>query len=342
MSARHQHVARSLAGLAVVLGTVFIALGASPASAADPATTQVSFAFLPAGTVTVLSLENFHATVTPSGANGVVYFKAGPTTIASQSVSKGEVSLSTTLLPQGLLSLTAVFVPTDAAAYAPSTSPAQQLLVLPQSRVALSTSDGTQLAAGGPIKPGTAVTVTVSGFPADQLVTVTVTPGLAGSISTDGSGGGSTILTIPLTMKSASYQVTAASGNLSTAFGFYVYNPAVAAAATPAVVAAPTVSSTPPPATVPIVTVVGTGGTTTTTTTTTTTVPATGIPASGATPALAHTGGDVLDLGPLAVLLVLAGAGLVRLGAADSATRRQVLEPSVGRHLAISGRHLRP
>ena len=93
---------------------------------------------------------------------------------------------------------------------------------------------------------------------------------------------------------------------------------------------------------VPIVTVVGTGGTTTTTTTTTTTVPATGIPASGATPALAHTGGDVLDLGPLAVLLVLAGAGLVRLGAADSATRRQVLEPSVGRHLAISGRHLRP
>lgn len=79
-----------------------------------------------AGTATVLS-----ATVTPAEAAGTVRFRSGSTFISSPiAVAGGTATLDSYVGAAGLNNVTAVFTPTDANTYAPSTSAAKAFSVL--------------------------------------------------------------------------------------------------------------------------------------------------------------------------------------------------------------------
>ncbi|WP_327369487.1 Ig-like domain-containing protein [Streptomyces sp. NBC_01217] len=80
---------------------------------ATPATTT------PAGTEVKLT-----AAVTPAGAAGQVAFLDGATELAKADVTSGAAELKTTALAEGVHTLTAKFVPTDASAYLESVSTA--------------------------------------------------------------------------------------------------------------------------------------------------------------------------------------------------------------------------
>ena len=88
-----------------------------------PTATKTALATSPSSTVTQGTVI---ATITPSTAVGTVQFKDGTTDIgAPVTVSNnGTASGPTSLLAPGSHSVTAVFTPTDPAAFSPSTSPA--------------------------------------------------------------------------------------------------------------------------------------------------------------------------------------------------------------------------
>jgi Bacterial Ig-like domain (group 3) len=93
------------------------------ASSTGPAPTKTVLATSPSSTV---AQGTVIATITPSTAVGTVQFKDGTTDVgAPVTVSNnGTASGSTSLLAPGSHSVTAVFTPTDRAAFSPSTSPA--------------------------------------------------------------------------------------------------------------------------------------------------------------------------------------------------------------------------
>jgi Bacterial Ig-like domain (group 3) len=69
------------------------------------------------------------ATITPTAAAGTVQFKDGTADLGNRPVSNGTASISTSMLAVGSHQLTAVFTPTNPAAYARSTSPAVTVVV---------------------------------------------------------------------------------------------------------------------------------------------------------------------------------------------------------------------
>jgi uncharacterized membrane protein (DUF441 family) len=111
----------------------FVASTSSPATyVINPAVTSTSTALSasPGSPVTVGTPVTFTASVTPSGAAGTVQFKDGGTNLGSpQTVSGGQATLSTSALTAGAHSITAVFTPTDAASFGPSTSSALSFTV---------------------------------------------------------------------------------------------------------------------------------------------------------------------------------------------------------------------
>jgi hypothetical protein len=285
---------------------------ASPASAAVTPT-AVGFAFSPASPIDPFTVVTLHAVVTPSSARGYVRFLANGVPIASQIATQGDVLLSTTMLPIGTLSIVAEFVPSDTSAFQPSLSASHTLVVLAQPRAWLLTLAGVAVPAGGQVRVPSLVRVSVDGFAPNSVVAVRLgETSVSGTVHVDASGAGSTTLSAPSTLGSNVYLLTAAARALTTSFVFYVYNPGAARAAP-----APSVVGSAPAAAA----AVGVA------------VPAVGIPATGATPSLAHTGSDVVTLLPLAILLlVLGGACLSQAGAAPLAA---------GRHARLVGAHAR-
>jgi Bacterial Ig-like domain (group 3) len=85
---------------------------------ADPATGVVR-----GGTATLT------ATVTPSAAAGTVTFQSGTTTLTQAAIVNGKATVTISPLTAGMLSLTAVFAPSDTTAYVGSTSPPVNYLV---------------------------------------------------------------------------------------------------------------------------------------------------------------------------------------------------------------------
>ena len=73
----------------------------------------------------------FLANVAPRGATGTIQFMDGTTTLGTPVPISGGFALTITTLPKGTHSLSAVFTPTDPAAFAPSTSTPVPLTVNP-------------------------------------------------------------------------------------------------------------------------------------------------------------------------------------------------------------------
>jgi len=129
----------------------------------------------PTGTSTALTVDTpspisagtsvtFTATVTPSAA-GTVLFKDGTAALSSGvPVTGGVATYTTSTLPAGTHSITAVFTPTDSTAFGASTSSALSYVV----NASGATATTTAIAAnpGGPVTSGTSVTFTATVAPA--------------------------------------------------------------------------------------------------------------------------------------------------------------------------------
>ncbi|MEV6522864.1 Ig-like domain repeat protein [Longispora sp. NPDC051575] len=94
-------------------------------STAPAQDTTTAFGIAPAGPVAQGSNVTFTATVTPAAAAGSVEFRRGANVVGTGTVSNGVATLTTNTLPIGTHSLTAAFVPANAAAFKPSVSSAQ-------------------------------------------------------------------------------------------------------------------------------------------------------------------------------------------------------------------------
>lgn len=103
--------------------------------------TSTTVAPSPASPTTVGTPVTLTATVSPAAAAGTVTFYDGSTALgAAASVTNGSASLDTTGLGIGTHSITAVFTPTNAAVYGPSTSSALSYVVNPAAATQTSTA----------------------------------------------------------------------------------------------------------------------------------------------------------------------------------------------------------
>ncbi len=93
-------------------------------------TTSTALTTSPASPIAQGTRVALTATVTPAAATGTVQFKDGTTNIGNPvTVTNGTASSTTSRLTVGSHQLTAVFTPTDPAAYSPSTLPAVTFVV---------------------------------------------------------------------------------------------------------------------------------------------------------------------------------------------------------------------
>lgn len=127
----------------------------------------------PASPTTAGTSVTFTATVTPSAAAGTVQFMSGATALGSPiTVSSGTAtSAATTALPTGTDAITAVFTPTNAALYGPSTSP-QINYVVNAAGTPVATTTALTASVTSPTTTGTSVTFTATVAPNTAVGTV--------------------------------------------------------------------------------------------------------------------------------------------------------------------------
>lgn len=202
---------------AAVIGTALLtAGGASPtgrvfnlapparssqATATSTALTTGSASPLPQGAPLTLT-----ATITPAAATGMVQFKDGSTNIGDPvTVLNGSAAETTSTLTVGSHQLTAVFIPTNAMLYSPSTSPAVPFVI--SGATATSTTLNTSSAVT-PAVVGTAVTLTATVNPAAAGGTVQFRDG-ATNIGNAVAVSNGTASQTTTTLTAGSHQLTA-------------------------------------------------------------------------------------------------------------------------------------
>jgi hypothetical protein len=115
-------------GGALLIGGV--ANAAPSPSIGQVTATSTTLTASPASPVAQGTPVTLTATVTPAKAAGTVQFKDGTTNLGTPlTITNGAASLTTSTLTTGSHQLTAVFTPTNPAAFSPSTSPAVSLTV---------------------------------------------------------------------------------------------------------------------------------------------------------------------------------------------------------------------
>jgi hypothetical protein len=302
---RSRHARRTAAAALVLLVTSLLGLGALAGSAAAQTATTTSFTTTPQSPVAELAALTFHVVVTPAAATGTVAIVSNGTQIASAMVTSGRVDVTVPSMTPGSQAVQATFYPADAAAYGSSASATQVVQVVAQGHITLTVLKGSAVSPGGPVPVGSTVDVAVSGYPASSEVTAQLdSTGVTATFRVDSAGSGHALVYLARTLPSRVYRLTATSGRVVSSFAFYVYNPALTSSPTP----------TPAPA-VP------------TATPTVYAAPA-GIPATGRTPQLAHTGAEVAVVVPVAVALMIGGYLMLLWSHAPSVTYASV----TGRH----------
>ncbi len=294
-------VRHALAVLAVgVLAT--LSLVAAPAAHADGTATTTQLIISANGPVGVFDKVTFDAYVNPSFATGRVQFVANTTIIGTADVLAGKATITTAYHELGTLTVTAHFMADPGAPYLESVSDPQTLVVKPVPAVWLTSVSGGTYPPGGQIRVRTTVKVNIAHFTPGHSASLTLTNRSLGiAVPIDSEGSGVATITLP-TEPSVVTSLVAADGVVSAEFGFYIYNPPGSPSPTPSPTQQPATTPTPTPTSVPV---------------------GAGIPATGATPSLAHTGWDDPFVAVYGLLLVALG-GLVYV-------RARPLGP--GRHL---------
>jgi len=205
--------------------------------------TTTTLAVSPAGPVTVGNSVTLTATASPSSAAGAVKFFDGTTLLGTSTVSAGKSALKTTKLTAGSHSLTAQFIPTNAALFGGSVSSAVTLTVKPAPVISGCTSNGKTVPPGGQLKPGAVVTLTAIGFQPGEKVTVIVqsTPVTLGTATASATGAVTATVTLPSSLAAGSHTLTLKGSLASAVFSF-----TVATAVTPTPTTTPGSGSTTP------------------------------------------------------------------------------------------------
>ncbi|WP_405793690.1 Ig-like domain-containing protein [Streptomyces sp. NBC_01506] len=158
-----------------------------PSAAVTPTTTTLTPT--PAGTAPVGTQVTLTAAVTPPGAVGKVAFLDGTEVLDTVDVAAGAAELKTSALAAGAHTLTAKYVPTDPAVYAPSDSPVANYTVTEAGSspspdptetetpadLDVTDEDGTPLDVNPTLTPGQTVLVTARGYTEDATVKVVLT-----------------------------------------------------------------------------------------------------------------------------------------------------------------------
>lgn len=152
-----------------------------PLTVNDPAAVQTTttLTVAPESPVEVGAEVTMTATVAPGEAAGTVQFRAGTENVGEAvPVESGTAELTTTDLPEGELSLTASFSPTDPAAFTSSTStPVPYAVGDTGPQVTAVDADGNPLGDNPVLQDGQVVTLTAPGFQAEEEVTITLDAG---------------------------------------------------------------------------------------------------------------------------------------------------------------------
>ncbi|BDI23040.1 HtaA domain-containing protein [Herbiconiux sp. L3-i23] len=191
-------------GAGTALDTMTFSWPYEAAPVQQTTTTSLVAAPTPSTEGTPVSLT---ATVSPAAA-GTVEFFDGTTSLGSAPTSSGVATTSATALTVGSHQLSAVFTPTDAAAFTSSTSQSVTHSVTAATTPAVTTTTTLAAAPAGPTFVGTASTLTA---------TVTATTGTAaGTVEFRGVRAGSTTSTVlgtaPVVNGVATYSTTLAAG----------------------------------------------------------------------------------------------------------------------------------
>ncbi|WP_188511583.1 HtaA domain-containing protein [Conyzicola nivalis] len=144
--------------------------------ASQPAVATSTALAVPAA-ATIGTAVTLSATVTPAGAVGSVGFFDGATSLATAPVASGTASTSSTFSVAGAHPITAVFTPTDPAAFVSSTSAASPVTV---SAAPVATVPTVVVSKSVVSAAGETITVTGSGFSPVGAATSAARPPLAG------------------------------------------------------------------------------------------------------------------------------------------------------------------
>lgn len=191
-----------------------------------PTATSTALAAVPSSGALVGSDVTLTATVEPSSAVGTIQFKDGTTDLgAPVAVAAGTTTSTVSSLVAGPHSLAAVFVPTDAANFAGSASPA---LILDVARKVVDLTvlgaDGQPLPANPELAPGATVEVRGTGFVPDETVKVLVrsTETQVGTAVADSAGDVQTSATLPTALDAGSHTLVAQGAAVEGQFPFTV------------------------------------------------------------------------------------------------------------------------
>jgi LPXTG-motif cell wall-anchored protein len=188
------------------------------------AATTTTLAVSPTTLATVGDRTMLTASVTPSSAVGSVTFADGATTLGTASVSAGKATFTTTSLAEGDHTFTAHYVPTDVAAFLPSTSSAASLAVKKAPVISGCSVNGAPVTAGSDLAPGSSVTLAATGFQPNETVTVVVrsTPQTLGHVTANAGGAITATVTLPSTLQPGSHTLTLSGSLASVRFAFTV------------------------------------------------------------------------------------------------------------------------
>jgi len=302
VSGRHATLAR-LAAASLLSGAVVLGIGNPVALAATSSgAATVTVAPVPSGAVSVYSSVMLTAAIQPTTGPGAVVFSVDHDRLPPVPMVDGSATVTVPFESVGDHLVTATFLSAAADVAAVSSAPIV-VTVLPQPKMWLALLSGERVPPGSELHAGQSVVAMFNGFTSDALVSFDLggRP-LPIAAQTNEFGLGSVRMTIPDTIAAGPYFFHAVVGDSTALFAFYVNRPA-APSPTPTAAVVPTPS--PPTAAQPTPIIYSTTVPVTGAAPRTVTV---GIPTSGATPALAHTGFDGETLVAASLLCLVLGS----------------------------------
>jgi hypothetical protein len=208
---------------------------------APATTTTTTLVVTPGSSALQGTAVTLTATVAPSNAVGSVVFYDGTFKLATVALSGGSAHFTTKALSAGSHTLSASFVPTDATAFAPSTSASVAFTVttgstnVPPATLTVTGPSGSVIHPGATLHVGDQIVVAGSGFNAGEKVTVTLHSATItlGTVVADGLGNVRAVLVIPAALEVGTHTVVLTGKDTSGTFGFVVVAAAPSASPTP-------------------------------------------------------------------------------------------------------------
>ena len=324
---RSRHARHTIVAVALMLASVTLGFVRLAPSAGAQTPTKVSFTMSPTGLITSTTRVTFHVVVSPAKAAGTAALIVNGRQAASAMMVNGSVDITVAPMGPGFQQLQATFQPADPSTYSWSASAAQMLQVVTPIHITVAIANGKVLPPGAVVALGSTVAVAVTGFPKSTTALARLLPSkVIAAFSTDGSGAGRVLMFLPHSLPIGDYRLTATAGAVLATFALRVYDPNSSASPTPTPTPSsptPVATGTTPPATV-------SPGEPSAASSVSVAAAVEGIPATGSTPQLAHTGAELADLVPLSVAMF--GGGMLMLAWSRN------LAPVRGRHTSAPSR----